>query len=37
MKSKVLNRIYLFMFFVILAFVLCPCKTYASQDERIKI
>ena len=34
MKSKVLNRIYLFMFYVILVFVLCPCKTYASQDMK---
>ena len=34
MKSKILNRIYLFIFWLILVFVLCPCKTYASQDMK---
>ncbi len=34
MKNKSLNKICLFIFFIILVFVLCPNKTYASQDMK---
>lgn len=34
MKSKTLNRICLFMFFIIVVFVLCPDNVYASQDMK---